>query len=99
MLQYNYRVPDCLRDSINSFWSTYPKCPNDKYSEYVRKLEGGDTDIDYKEFRESFIESTQFIIASKKKREIDSLGNVMFSNVKDSNYQQIITATKKIFKH
>lgn len=96
LLEYNHPVPGCFRDSINFYWSTYPECPMDKYLEYVSKLEGGNTDIDYKEFRESFIESTQYIIASKKKREIDSLGNEMFINIKESNYQQIITASKKI---
>ena len=110
LLQYNYPVPYCLKDSSNSFWSTYPKCPsdstvsiamrkkslNEKYSQYVKKLEGGNTDINYKEFRESFIESTQFVAASKRQREIDSLGNEMFINIKESNYQQVITATKEI---
>jgi hypothetical protein len=26
MLQYNHPVPDCLKDSLNSFWEAYPTC-------------------------------------------------------------------------
>jgi hypothetical protein len=111
LLQYNNPVPDCLIDSIHSFWSNYPKCSkdffetsdlkqvkklNDKYLEYVEKLERGITDIDYKDFRESFIESTQFIVAAKKKKIIDSLGNAMFFNINKSNYEQAINAAKQI---
>lgn len=111
LLQYNDPVPDCLKDSINSYWSTYPKCPsnsstasiaqhkkslNDKYTEYVKELEAGNTDIDYKVFRESFIESTEFIVASKNQKEIDSLGKEMFINIEKLNYPQTITAIQKI---
>ena len=39
---------------------------NDKYSEFVKQLESGQIDINYKDFRESFIESDQFKIASKR---------------------------------
>jgi hypothetical protein len=34
---------------------------NYKYSEYVQKLESGETKIDYKDFRFSFVESKQFM--------------------------------------
>jgi len=39
---------------------------DDKYSMLVRKLESGQTDIDYKEFRESFLESKQLRVAASK---------------------------------
>ena len=26
LLQYNHPVPNCLKDSINFYWVTYPKC-------------------------------------------------------------------------
>lgn len=45
----------------------------DKYSECVEQLELGNTDINYKEFRESFIESAQFKIASSKSIEFKSM--------------------------
>ncbi|HWK08348.1 MAG TPA: hypothetical protein VNS58_32200 [Puia sp.] len=28
LLQYNSPVPDCLKDSIGSYWTTLPKCPD-----------------------------------------------------------------------
>lgn len=37
---------------------------NDKYCEYIKKLEAGQTDIDYQDFRYSFLESEQFKVAN-----------------------------------
>ncbi|HXB13812.1 MAG TPA: DUF4919 domain-containing protein [Bacteroidia bacterium] len=69
---------------------------NDKYSEYVKKLESGQTDIDYKAFRESFIESQQFIIASKQSTVFDSLQKVMHEMMQKQNYEEIIKVTKQM---
>lgn len=68
----------------------------DKYSEFIKKLEGGDTDINYREFRESFIESKQFKIFSKKSQEFDSLKKEMYSLMNKKSYQEIIGVTKKM---
>ncbi|MBL0336841.1 MAG: hypothetical protein IPP73_16410 [Chitinophagaceae bacterium] len=68
----------------------------DKYSAFVKQLEAGQTDINYKEFRESFIESEQFIIASGKPMEYDSLENVMYEKMKIKDYQALIIVTKQM---
>jgi len=67
---------------------------NDKYSAFVKQLEAGETDINYRDFRESFIESEQFKIASKKSMELDSLKKEMYVQIKKENSQEIVRITK-----
>ena len=69
---------------------------NDKYAAFVKQLEAGQTDINYKAFRESFIESEQFIIASGKSMEYDSLENLMYEKMKIKDYQALIIVTKQM---
>ncbi len=69
---------------------------NDKYSAFVKQLEAGQTDINYKAFRESFIESEQFIIASGKSTEFDSLETVMYEKMKKKDYQALVVVTKQM---
>ena len=69
---------------------------DDKYSNFVKQLEAGQTDINYKEFRESFIESEQFKIATKRSTEFDSLKTEMYSLMDKKRYQEIIDVTKKM---
>ena len=69
---------------------------NDKYSKYVAQLESGQTDIDYKDFRYSFLESKQFITANDKSLEFDKLKKEMYAQMDKSNYQKIIKITKQI---
>jgi len=69
---------------------------DDKYSKYIKQLEEGQTDIDYQDFRFSFIESEQFKIASKKSSEFDSLKKEMYMQMDKSNYQEIIKITKQM---
>lgn len=69
---------------------------SDRYSEFVKVLEVGQTDINYKDFRESFIESEQFKIASKKSTEFDSLKKEMHTQVSKSNHEVIIKITKQM---
>lgn len=87
-----------LTATISSFGQTVPQVvvPNftDKYCDYVKKLEAGLTDIDYQDFRFSFIESEQFKIASKKSSEFDSLKREMYVQMDKSNYQEIVKITK-----
>lgn len=64
---------------------------NDKYSEYVKQLESGKLDIDYVDFRNSFLESKQF---SKKGTNYDSLKKQIFVEIKNKNYQGVINLTK-----
>ena len=68
----------------------------DKYSNFVKQLEVGQTDIDYKEFRESFIESEQFKVASKRSEEFDSLKKEMYSLMSKKGYQEIVGVTKRM---
>lgn len=63
----------------------------DKYCNYVKLLEGGKTNIDYTDFRNSFLESKQF---NKKGGEYDSLKTEVFEEIKNKNYQGVIRTTK-----
>lgn len=67
---------------------------SDKYCTYVRQLEAGQTDIDYQDFRFSFIESKQFAVALARSSDFDSLKKEMYAQMKTSNYQEIIKITK-----
>ncbi|MFK7748709.1 MAG: hypothetical protein AB8B65_09980 [Kordia sp.] len=69
---------------------------DDNYSKTVKMLENGKTDIDYKLFRESFIESEQFKIASEKRSEFNKLEKEMYRQMSKSAYDSIITTTRKM---
>lgn len=69
---------------------------DDEYSKTVENLELGQTDIDYKKFRESFIESEQFKIALKKSTELSELEKEMYRHMSNSKFDSIITITKKM---
>lgn len=110
LLQYNSPVPDCLKDSIHSFWTSRPICllnsikntlefqkeQSEEYFGYVDKLERGILNINYKDFREKFVKSSQFIIASKRQKKIDSLGIEMSISFKAKNYPYAISFIKSI---
>ena len=67
---------------------------NDKYSEFVRQLEAGNTKIDYKEFRYSFLESKQFQIKAEKRTQYDSLKMAMIAQASASHYSEVIKLAK-----
>ncbi|WP_321426365.1 DUF4919 domain-containing protein [uncultured Bacteroides sp.] len=67
---------------------------NDKYSGFVKQLEAGEADINYREFRESFIESEQFKVASNKSKEFERLEKEMYVQMDKSNSKEIIGITK-----
>ena len=69
---------------------------NDKYSTYVQMLERGETDIDYQDFRFSFLESKQFLIASKRKDDLDNLKKQMYAEMDKSNYKEIVSITQQM---
>ncbi|MBU2994803.1 DUF4919 domain-containing protein [Cellulophaga baltica] len=69
---------------------------DDNFSKTVQILENSKTDIDYKSFRESFIESEQFKIASEKSSEFRDLKKGMYRQMSESKYDSIITTTKKM---
>lgn len=64
---------------------------NDKYSDYVEELESGQPNIDYTDFRNSFLQSGQF---AKKGMNYNQLKSQVFSAVKNNNYQEVISLTK-----
>ena len=68
----------------------------DKYCSFIRQLEAGETDIDYQEFRFSFIESKQFPVASGRMHEFDSLQREMYKQMNLSAYPEIIKITKQM---
>jgi hypothetical protein len=69
---------------------------NDNFSKTVKKLESGKTDINYKTFRESFIESEQFKIASEKSSEFSKLTKKMYNQMSKSEFDSVISTTKKM---
>jgi hypothetical protein len=60
---------------------------NDKYSKYVQQLENGKTDIDFADFRNSFLESAQY---DKKGKAYDSLKTQVYTEVKNRNYAAVV---------
>jgi hypothetical protein len=69
---------------------------DDAYSATVKKLEAGETDIDYQAFRFSFPESEQFRIASKKSQEFKELEKQMYSLMPGNDYPEIVRTTQKM---
>ena len=57
---------------------------NDKYSKYVTQLESGELNIDYTDFRNSFLDSRQF---RKKTMNYDSLKKLVYTEIKNKKYQ------------
>lgn len=64
---------------------------NDKYSKYVKDLENGHTDIDFVDFRASFLDSKQY---GKKDNRYDSLKKAVHTNTQNKNYQEVLTLTQ-----
>ena len=86
--------------TMNTYGQSDPKVIvpnfNDTYCKYVLKLETGQTDIDYQDFRYSFIKSEQFRIASSQSLKLDSLENEMYTQIDNSNYQEVVKITKQM---
>jgi hypothetical protein len=68
----------------------------DKYSKLVRLLEAGETNINYSDFRNSFLESDQFKTAADERSQLDSLRKTLHDLMKNSKYPQIIDVAKKM---
>jgi Domain of unknown function (DUF4919) len=69
---------------------------SDKYSKSIKQLEAGNTNIDYKAFRENFLESEQFKIAGKQQSDLGELRKNMRQLMKASNYSGIIDVANKM---
>jgi len=68
----------------------------DKYSKLVRQLETGETTLNYRDFRDSFLESDQFKIAANKAPDLDSLRKTMHELMEKSKYADIVEVAKKM---
>jgi len=69
---------------------------HDKYSILLKQLEAGQTNINYSEFRESFVESEQFKAASRQKPDLNTLRKEMHDLMQKSKSAEIIGVTKKM---
>ena len=69
---------------------------DDKYSNLVRQLETGQTNINYREFRDSFLESEQFKVVGREKPDLDTLRKTMHELMKKSKYPEIVDVAKKM---
>jgi hypothetical protein len=78
--------------------STAVIVPNagDKYSKVVRQLEAGDTNANYQEFRESFLDSEQFKNIGKLKPDLSTLRKELHQLMKGSKYSEIIDVANKM---
>lgn len=63
---------------------------NDEYSAYVKKLEAGDTTVNYTDFRNSFRTSKQFKIKESIKPQYDSLQRNVGKFIQKEDYDNII---------
>jgi Domain of unknown function (DUF4919) len=68
----------------------------DKYSKLVRQLEAGETNMNYRDFRDSFLDSEQFKVAGDKKADLDSLRKTMHELMKKAKYAVIVEIAKKM---
>jgi two-component SAPR family response regulator len=69
---------------------------DDQYSKLVRKLEAGETTINYREFRESFLESEQFKAIGNEKPDLETLRKTLHELMETSKYADIVGAAKKM---
>jgi hypothetical protein len=69
---------------------------NDKYSSLVKKLEAGRTNINYREFRESLLESEQFKVVGINNSDLRALRKQMHELMKRAKYAEIIEVAKKM---
>ncbi len=69
---------------------------NDKYSQTVAKLESGNTDIDYREFRFSFLESKQYDYAQESFKLFDSLKKELFNQVEKRNSSKVVSISETL---
>jgi hypothetical protein len=84
--------PACAQNSSTVAVPGY----DDKYSKLVKQLEAGQTNINYTEFRESFLESEQFRTANKQKPDLSALRKAMYELMKKSKYAEVIDVTKRM---
>ena len=62
----------------------------------VKKLEAGQTDINFREFRESLLESAQFKVVGMDNSDLRALRKQLHELMKQTNYADIIDVAKKM---
>jgi hypothetical protein len=86
--------------SYSAFAETNPSVGvpayGDRYSKFVKQLESGQTNINYREFRESFLESEQFKIVGTQKPDLDTLRKALHELMKGPKYDEVINVAKKM---
>ena len=68
----------------------------DKYSKFVRQLEAGETNVNYREFRDSFLESEQFKVAGNQTPDLDALRKTMHELMKKAKYAEDVDVANKM---
>jgi hypothetical protein len=69
---------------------------DDQYSKLVRRLEAGETSINYREFRDSFLESEQFKVVGNEQPNLDTLRKTLHELMQTSKYADIVAVAKKM---
>ncbi len=69
---------------------------HDKYSAFVKQLESGQTDINYREFRESFLDSKQFAVAGSQVEQLGDLRQQLFKLMEQPDSAGLIRTAKKM---
>ena len=69
---------------------------NDRYSTLVRQLEAGQTDIDYREPRESFLQSEQFKVARQRQPDLDTLRRSLHELMRRAKYDEVLSTAKEM---
>jgi len=73
-----------------------PPTFEDVYSLQVKELEGGNTNIDYRAFRESFLESQQFRVANERASELRELTQNLYEHIDKRKHEDVISTAKKM---
>lgn len=68
----------------------------DKYSNYVRQLEAGNTKINYRDFREQFLESSQYNTYLAQSVVTDSLRKKMWAYRRAKDYKAMIQVCQRM---
>ncbi|MGN6418326.1 MAG: DUF4919 domain-containing protein [Pseudobacter sp.] len=68
----------------------------DKYADFVKQLESGNTNINFREFRESLIDSKQFQVAGKAGEKLTRLDKEMKTLMGKEDYEGVIKTTGEI---
>src|SRR5207247_6426175 len=84
--------PVCAQNPLKVAVPSY----GDKYSKFVKQLEAGQTNINYTEFRQSFLASEQFRASSNQKPDLDALKKTMHELMKSSKYAEVIEVANKM---